>query len=46
MPDVKANLARSGAEPVPSTPQAFGARIASEIEKWRKVVKETGLRLE
>ncbi len=46
MPDVKANLARSGAVPVPSTPEAFAERIAGEIAKWRKVVNETGLRLE
>jgi tripartite-type tricarboxylate transporter receptor subunit TctC len=46
LPDMKANLARSGADPAPSTPKEFGDRIAWEIAKWRKVVKETGLRLE
>ena len=45
-PEIKANLVRGGAEPSPSTPQALAARIESEVAKWRKVVRETGIRLE
>ena len=46
LPDIKASLARSGAEPAPGTPQALAARIDNEVAKWRKLVRETGLRLE
>ena len=46
LPDIKASLARGGAEPAPGAPQVLAARIESEVAKWRKVVKETGIRLE
>lgn len=46
MPDIKASLARGGAEPAPSSPQVLASRIESEVEKWRKVVRENGIRLE
>jgi tripartite-type tricarboxylate transporter receptor subunit TctC len=33
-----------GAEPAPTTPEAFGAYIRSESEKWGKVVAEAGVK--
>lgn len=39
-PEVRERLSASGAEPVASTPEAFGAYMASEIRKWDRVVKQ------
>jgi tripartite-type tricarboxylate transporter receptor subunit TctC len=41
---VAERLTSVGAEPVPSTPEAFGAYIRSESEKWGKVVAEAGVK--
>ena len=35
-----------GAEPKPSTPEAFGQFIRSESAKWAKVVAEAGIKSE
>ena len=40
------NCARSGAEPKPGTPEAFGDFIRSESAKWAKVVAEAGIKPE
>ena len=45
-PDIAKNLAQDGAEGVGSTPEQFGQLIATEIPRWRKVVKDTGMRVE
>ncbi|MEJ0076400.1 MAG: tripartite tricarboxylate transporter substrate-binding protein [Alphaproteobacteria bacterium] len=45
-PDVKEKLATLGFVPVANTPEEFGARIKSEIEKWGKVVRDAKLRIE
>jgi tripartite-type tricarboxylate transporter receptor subunit TctC len=39
LPDVQQQLATEGAQPMPDTPQAFGALIAREIPRWAEVVK-------
>lgn len=39
LPDVAEQLAREGAAPVPTTPQAFGDLIRREIPRWAEVVK-------
>lgn len=41
---VAGRIASVGAEPTPSTPEAFGAYIRSESEKWGKVVAEAGVK--
>jgi tripartite-type tricarboxylate transporter receptor subunit TctC len=46
IPEFKAQLAKDGSETVGSTPEQFGAFVASETEKWGRVVKSTGMRLE
>jgi tripartite-type tricarboxylate transporter receptor subunit TctC len=43
MPDVKKILFASGLDAAPGTPEAFGAYIKSEKEKWEKVIKAAGL---
>ena len=46
LPDVNKRISELGAEPVGSTPQQYAAFIQSEIVKWRKVIKDAGVRLE
>jgi tripartite-type tricarboxylate transporter receptor subunit TctC len=43
-PDVKSRLAVLGFEPVGNTPAQFAAFIRSEMEKWSKLIKETGIK--
>ena len=45
-PEVGERFAADGSEPVGRTPEYFAAHIKSEIAKWAKVVKETGVRAE
>ena len=45
-PAFREQLATIGVVPEPSTPQAFGAFIRSEIEKWGGVMKFAGLKQE
>jgi tripartite-type tricarboxylate transporter receptor subunit TctC len=45
-PEVKARLTELGGEPLISSPGAFGAMIAAETEKWEKVVKYAGIKVE
>jgi tripartite-type tricarboxylate transporter receptor subunit TctC len=45
-PETKQRLADLGGEPLISTPEAFGAMIAAETEKWEKVVKFSGAHLD
>ena len=44
-PDVKAFMAREGAEPTPSTPDEFGAHIAAELQRWTDLVAQAGLKV-
>jgi len=39
----KANLIAQGFELVPDTPTQFAAALRSDIERWRKAVKELGI---
>lgn len=36
-------LLKQGAEAAPTSPEAFGAYVKSEIEKWTRVIRESGL---
>jgi tripartite-type tricarboxylate transporter receptor subunit TctC len=45
-PEVKAQLANNGAEPVLATPEQFGTYVESEVNKWAKVVHVAGLKME
>ena len=43
-PEIRERITADGAEPVGSTPEAFGAFLKKEMLKWGKVVKESGAR--
>lgn len=44
-PAILERLQREGAQPMPSTPQVFGDLIAKDLERWRKVIKDSGMSL-
>jgi tripartite-type tricarboxylate transporter receptor subunit TctC len=46
LPDVKDRLFNAGFEVVTSNPEQFAAFTRSEIQKWGKLVKATGLKVE
>ena len=46
LPDVHSRLIDLGTEIVGNTPDQFGAFMKTELVKWAKVLKETGIRLE
>ncbi len=45
-PDVNQTLLNQGAEPSGSSPAEFGAYFQTEIHKWAKVIKSSGIKLE
>jgi tripartite-type tricarboxylate transporter receptor subunit TctC len=42
--DVRESLARQGLVPDPSGPQPFAELIAADLQKWRKVIAEAGIK--
>jgi tripartite-type tricarboxylate transporter receptor subunit TctC len=46
VPEVKEALLRQGLEVAPGTPEAFGAYMKSEYQKWGKLIREVGIRPE
>jgi tripartite-type tricarboxylate transporter receptor subunit TctC len=46
MPDVREKLTAQGAEAVGSTPEEFRTYIRAEIDKWGKVIRESGAKVE
>jgi tripartite-type tricarboxylate transporter receptor subunit TctC len=46
LPDVEQRLKTLGYQPVGSTPEEFSARIRSDSDTWRKVVREANIRIE
>ena len=46
LPDINEKLTSQGSRPQAKTPQEMGKWLATEKERWMKVVKESGLKLE
>lgn len=46
VPDTSERLTRMGFDIIGGTPENFGRHLRSELAKWAKVVKETGLKAE
>jgi len=45
-PDVVERMAADGGEPIGSSPERFQQHLASEIVRWRKVVRDANIRVE
>jgi tripartite-type tricarboxylate transporter receptor subunit TctC len=45
-PDVRASFIQQGTEPIGNTPAQFGAFLKAYVEKWGKVVKFSGAKVE
>jgi tripartite-type tricarboxylate transporter receptor subunit TctC len=45
-PDVQKQMFELGAEPSGNTPDEFARQIAAEVDKWKKVVAATGVKIE
>jgi tripartite-type tricarboxylate transporter receptor subunit TctC len=46
LPEVRSQLAAVGAEPVASTPEEFAKFMRAESQKWARVIKAGGVRVE
>lgn len=44
--EVRDRLAAAGVEPESSTPEGIDARLKSELARWAKIIKESGVRIE
>jgi tripartite-type tricarboxylate transporter receptor subunit TctC len=42
-PEVRAAFAQHGVEPEPGSPEALGARIRADVQKWREVMAGAGI---
>ena len=45
-PDIRDRFAAQGVDPVSSTPEQFSALMKSELEKWRKVIAASGMKID
>lgn len=44
--DLRQRLAKDGSEPLTSTPDEFASYLRSEVDKWAKVVKASGMKVD
>lgn len=45
-PDMRARLANAALEPAPNSPEQFRKLIATELQRWKRVMKEAGIQQE
>ena len=45
-PDIRDSWKRQGANPMVMKPEEFGAYIQSEIDRWAKLIKANGIKVE
>jgi tripartite-type tricarboxylate transporter receptor subunit TctC len=45
-PDIRESWKRQGANPMVMQPEEFGAYIQSEIDRWAKLIKANGIKVE
>jgi len=45
-PEARNIMAAEGSTPVGGTPREFGAHITSEIEKWTRIVRQAGIKVD
>jgi len=45
-PEMRDRLARDGTESVGNTPEQFAAYFKASMEKWGRVIKEAGIKIE
>jgi tripartite-type tricarboxylate transporter receptor subunit TctC len=45
-PEVAEPMFESGIAALGSSPEDFGARVRADIERWRKVIRDTGIQIE
>jgi tripartite-type tricarboxylate transporter receptor subunit TctC len=46
IPVVRARFAELALTPLGGTPEEFGRIIATEMEKWGKIIRDTGIKVE
>jgi tripartite-type tricarboxylate transporter receptor subunit TctC len=45
-PDVKERILADGSEPVGNTPEEFRKYLLADLDKWTKLVKQSGAKLD
>jgi len=45
-PDMRERLTSSGLEPTQNTPEVFRKMIAAEVERWKRVIRDAGIKTE
>jgi tripartite-type tricarboxylate transporter receptor subunit TctC len=45
-PETLAKLERVGAEPIGTTPQALAAHLDKEMDRWSRLIRERGIRMD
>jgi tripartite-type tricarboxylate transporter receptor subunit TctC len=45
-PEIASFMANEGADPTPSTPEAFARHLSDELQRWIALVDRTGLKVQ